>query len=531
MPIQPAEPKRTQNRIFNKFEPQSPPRIAGIKPPRSSFAGGKEDKKQKELNRTTSSSPRLQRKVIIPTEQLDFEDDDEDLVRDEPGENATATETSEDDEHNPPTVVEENFVANVLADMSDMVLNLTADATEAKEGVISENVSGRSSPHSFDEKRASSPVPDVKKVQSEPNPEENEDKTESSTVIVEGGHLGGMANVAFEEEEGQHQDEGQDESDKSEIHFADVGYKRDRDMSNLLAQATENVAISPAVSENGDPDQQPQMETLAQTERSKSEQLPILFFIHGVAGSASTWTNQLKFFQNVGFEVVAPDLLGHGFSSAPDNAKCYTFKKLFGDLLTLFDHYVTCHHRSAVLIGHSYGCSFASALARSRPNHVIQLCLLASGGPTPLAPPPQVSGIWMSSSSAVSCLVKPLLKCGFLKQKKYNPRGKAIKFQEAYDVPSYVFKHIMNGQHWPEGDIAFHRRITVPTLLVYGLKDPFVSLVEMCEMERTIPFSYLELIPLAGHMIMFDRPKELNAMLKRFIFKYLEQNSANQQQT
>ena len=145
LPIQPAEPKRTQNRIFNKFEPQSPPRIAGIKPPRSSLTGKKEDKKQKELSRTASSSPRLPRKVIIPTEQLDFEDDDEDLVRDEPGENKTATENSEENEDHPPSVVEENFVANVLADMSDMVLNLTADATEAKEGVTMENTSGRKS--------------------------------------------------------------------------------------------------------------------------------------------------------------------------------------------------------------------------------------------------------------------------------------------------------------------------------------------------------------------------------------------------
>ena len=92
----------------------------------------------------------------------------------------------------------------------------------------------------------------------------------------------------------------------------------------------------------------------------------------------------------------------------------------------------------------------------------------------------------------------------------------------------------MNGQHWPEGvkaeiiskylsyiiiniimiagDATFHRRITIPVLLVYGLKDPLVSLVEMCEMERTIPKAYLELVPLAGHMVMSECPRELNVM-------------------
>ena len=70
------------------------------------------------------------------------------------------------------------------------------------------------------------------------------------------------------------------------------------------------------------------------------------------------------------------------------------------------------------------------------------------------------------------------------------------------------------------GDASFYRRIGVPCLLVYGLKDPVISLVEMCEMERTIPKSYLELIPLAGHDVMQDQPKSLNIMLRKFVEKY-----------
>ena len=49
------------------------------------------------------------------------------------------------------------------------------------------------------------------------------------------------------------------------------------------------------------------------------------------------------------------------------------------------------------------------------------------------------------------------------------------------------------------------------------MKDPLVSLVEMCEMERTIPKAYLELIPMAGHMLMQDQFEELNIMLRKFI--------------
>ena len=92
----------------------------------------------------------------------------------------------------------------------------------------------------------------------------------------------------------------------------------------------------------------------------------------GVGGSADSWQNQLTYFSGLGYEVVAPDLLGHGFSSTPDKVKCYTFAKLFRDVLTVFDHFCVAGGRpnSTVIIGHSYGGSFATAIARSRPDHV-----------------------------------------------------------------------------------------------------------------------------------------------------------------
>ena len=243
--------------------------------------------------------------------------------------------------------------------------------------------------------------------------------------------------------------------------------------------------------------------------------LPALFFIHGVGGSANIWSNQLQYFANLGHEVIAPDLLGHGFSSAPDKAKSYAFSKLLRDTLTIFDHFVP-RTRECVVIAHSYGCSMAAALTKSRPESVKLLVMCSSGGPTPLCPPNTLSKI---PPSFLSCL-KPLLKCRFGSSQKYKPRGKSTKIQQVFDVPGYVLHHVMMGQFWPEGDASYHRKIGVPTLLVYGMKDPLVSLVEMCEMERTIPKAYLELMHLSSHMLMQDQPDEFNVMLKKFISRY-----------
>ena len=50
---------------------------------------------------------------------------------------------------------------------------------------------------------------------------------------------------------------------------------------------------------------------------------------------------------------------------------------------------------------------------RARPASLIMMILVASGGPTPLAPPPAMKSM---PASVVSCL-KPLLKCGFFRKR------------------------------------------------------------------------------------------------------------------
>lgn len=78
----------------------------------------------------------------------------------------------------------------------------------------------------------------------------------------------------------------------------------------------------------------------------------VLFFIHGVGGSLDIWKEQLDFFTKLGYEVVAPDLAGHGSSSAPQIAAAYTFYALAEDLRVLFKRYAK---KRNILIGHSYG--------------------------------------------------------------------------------------------------------------------------------------------------------------------------------
>lgn len=228
--------------------------------------------------------------------------------------------------------------------------------------------------------------------------------------------------------------------------------------------------------------------------KNKIAKKPLIFLLHGIGCSADFWWIIIKSLVNRGYEIAAPDMLGHGFSSAPDKRKAYTFRSLLKQVTLIFDNYLgTDESKRCIVIGHSFGCSLATALYRCRSQQIIQLILISGGGPTPLAPPASDA---TPAMDALQFFIKPLLWCGMKRSLFYALRGKHLGVCDGNSgVPNYVLKYIEAGQHWPEGDAAFHRRILVPTLLVHGLQDTKITLVQECEMERVRYFdSMMEVV-------------------------------------
>lgn len=228
----------------------------------------------------------------------------------------------------------------------------------------------------------------------------------------------------------------------------------------------------------------------------------MVFLFHGIGTSADIWWVVIKSLINKGYEVVAPDMLGHGYSSAPDKENYYSFQSLLLHAITIFDNYVnTEENRKCILIGHSYGCSFVTALYHHRASYISKMILISGGGPTPLAPP--VKQDELTHSECFQAIIEPLIFCGVNRSLFYPPRGKFFDICEGYQgAPRHILEFIKEGQSWPGGDAAFHRRIFIPTLLVHGLQDKMVTLVQECEMERvsiildlqiaTVNFKYAE---------------------------------------
>ncbi|KAK2589359.1 hypothetical protein KPH14_007901 [Odynerus spinipes] len=249
---------------------------------------------------------------------------------------------------------------------------------------------------------------------------------------------------------------------------------------------------------------------------------PTLVFLHGFGSSAEIFEHQLEYFSAMGYPCIAPDLLGHGMSSAPDRSRDYVFSKLLKDLETVLQYYAFKPGQKCVLIAHNYGCSFATALACKYDSNIHQLVLISGGGPTPLAPPTREG----AGRCFLRAILSPLLMCGLHRDMLYSARGRQHPYcgpEPVEQWPSHM-KYVLDGMIWPEGDYVFHRRIFTPTLLIHGLRDNKVSLVQECQMERTMLKAFLEAIPTAGHTPMTDCPEQLNHMIHCFIDLWKNKN-------
>ncbi|AWP10725.1 putative abhydrolase domain-containing protein 8-like [Scophthalmus maximus] len=238
-----------------------------------------------------------------------------------------------------------------------------------------------------------------------------------------------------------------------------------------------------------------------------------LFFVHGVGGSLDIWGSQLDFFSRLGYEVIAPDLAGHGASSAPQIAAAYTFYALAEDVRLIFKRYA---RKRNILIGHSYGVSFCTFLAHEYPEQIHKMVMINGGGPTALEP--SLCSIFNLPTCVLHCL-SPLLAWSFLKAgfaRQGAKEKQLLKESNAFNVSSFVLRAMMSGQYWPEGDEVYHAELTVPTLLVHGMHDKFVPVEEDQRMAEILLMAFLKLLEDGSHMIMMECPEVVNTLLHEF---------------
>ena len=254
---------------------------------------------------------------------------------------------------------------------------------------------------------------------------------------------------------------------------------------------------------------------------------PALLLLHGITSSAATWKDVIPSLAEH-HTVIAPDLLGHGQSAKPlGDYSLGAYASGIRDLLALLDV------ESATVVGHSLGGGVAMQFAYLFPERANRLVLVSSGGLGR-----EVNILLRAAALPGSELVLPYLVAkpiqnagnglgGLLARIGIRPstdvremwRGfSSLAGPEARRAFIHTLRTIVDvgGQRVSATDrlyLAQH----MPTLIVWGAKDPVIPATHGVTASAAMPGSRFELFERSGHFPHRDEPKRFTNVLLDFL--------------
>lgn len=242
---------------------------------------------------------------------------------------------------------------------------------------------------------------------------------------------------------------------------------------------------------------------------------PAVAFIHGSgpgASGVSNFRSNLEPFIAAGRRVLAPDLLGYGGSSKPDDID-YTLQ-LFSD--TLYDALRQAGVESAVLVGNSLGGGIALQIALDHPEFVERLVLMAPG----CIEEREIYFAMPGISQMVVDFTQPDFSLEdqrtLVSRLVYDPAAVTdVLVAERYAVARTQPKAVLARMRTPNLAPRL-AEITVPILGFWGVEDAFCPVsgarhFDACADARFVIFTR------TGHWVQVERTPEFNRMTLDFL--------------
>lgn len=236
-----------------------------------------------------------------------------------------------------------------------------------------------------------------------------------------------------------------------------------------------------------------------------------LFLIHGLGGRGAQWREQVAALKEK-YTLVIPDLFGHGNSDKPTAGPThpYQFSEFDQDLRAIFNKW---RNEKNLVMGHSYGGALAASLAIDHQDAIQQLILI-----TPLPCTPMPSPLVYQLPSFLLEWLRPTLEKRFQKL-AFDPNTQESLLREeslqGKVNPMYVIKAMVNDlKTLPQLDMTM---LTLPTLMIHGDKDGIVPLNAQQQFYSALPHHRAATIAHASHMVMLEKPKEVNAAIHDYL--------------
>jgi pimeloyl-ACP methyl ester carboxylesterase len=256
---------------------------------------------------------------------------------------------------------------------------------------------------------------------------------------------------------------------------------------------------------------------------------PVILFLHGFPEIGLSWRRQLLFFAEQGFYAVAPDQRGYNRSSKPPGVKAYTLKHLTADIVALIRQLTP---GQVYLAGHDWGGGVAWAMAQHYPELIQKLIILNMPHPVVLQQQLQNSSEqrlrswyagffqvpflpeWLSSAFNFKILESSVIKTAL--PNTFSRQTIAL-YKKAWQQPGALRAMINWYRAYKYDPFISKELITIPTLLVWGKKDKFLSSAMAQPSINQCREGRLEFIEEATHWLHHEYPGLVNKLILDFI--------------
>jgi 4,5:9,10-diseco-3-hydroxy-5,9,17-trioxoandrosta-1(10),2-diene-4-oate hydrolase len=253
---------------------------------------------------------------------------------------------------------------------------------------------------------------------------------------------------------------------------------------------------------------------------------PAFVFVHGLAGSWPNWLEQLPTFAQT-HRVLAMDLPGFGWSPMPAREI-----SMAGYARTLDGLLAARGIDAAVVVGNSMGGFIGCELAIGYPQRVQSLVLVSAAGLSTYNEPAVTRALpalrhtrrvlaattgWLASKSDAVAR-RPRLRREALRVVAAHPERLpaplAAEQLRGAGKPGFVDALAAIAGYDVRARLP---EIACPTLIVWGDRDPLISVRDADAFEALIPNARKVIFNDTGHVAMLERPAQFNALLAGFV--------------
>jgi pimeloyl-ACP methyl ester carboxylesterase len=260
---------------------------------------------------------------------------------------------------------------------------------------------------------------------------------------------------------------------------------------------------------------------------------PLVVLLHGFPEFWYSWRHQIPALADAGFRVIAPDMRGYNLSGKPKGVRPYQLETLAADVAGLIRH---AGATRATVVGHDWGGLVAWQVPLHHPEVLEKLIILNAPHPgaarRELRTLAQLRKSWYIFFFQLPVLpewtirrrefagIAKILRTDPVRSGAFSPEDVRL-YQQALAQPGALtaalnYYRALFRRSLREWSKPFPP-ITVPTLVIWGERDPYLGLPLLEGLREWVPDLRIERLPEASHWIQVDAPEKVNRWMIEFL--------------